>query len=317
MTTLVIDSNFLAYRAYYSLGGLSHEDVETGVMFGFLTAILDLGHQFQTNRFVFCWDSKHSLRKEIYPEYKANRAVTDPEEKKRKEIFYKQVKILRLWAAPCLSRNSFLIRGYEADDLIMACCVSEPGGRVITVTADEDLYQVLQLRHNEWYNPTKRFRVTHDSFMKDKGIDPKQWALVKALAGDTSDNIKGVKGVGKATAIKFVRHELREDRKTYKSIREFVSDGQLQTNLKLITLPFGYLPTNTFDPVYLQCAQMDFPINLNLENLFPVFEEFGMVSFMEGSQRRRWEKLYAGDFMMDPSKARFKRRRKDNNAPND
>jgi len=312
MTTLVIDSNFLAYRAYYSLGGLSHEDVETGVMFGFLSAILDLGHQFQTNRFVFCWDSKHSLRKEIYPEYKANRVVTDPEEKKRKEIFYKQVKILRLWAAPCLSRNSFLIRGYEADDLIMACCSFEPGGRVITVTADEDLYQVLQLRHNEWYNPTKRLRVTHNSFTSEKGIDPSQWALVKALAGDTSDNIKGVKGVGKATAIKYVRHELRDDRETYKSIREFVATGQLKTNLKLITLPFGCnseLVTMFADSRYGICAGMDFPINLNLENLFPVFEEFGMASFMEGSQRRRWEKLYARDFSKDPSKARFKRRR--------
>lgn len=309
MTTLVIDSNFLAYRAYYSLGGLSHEDVETGVMFGFLSAILDLGHQFQTNRFVFCWDSKHSLRKEIYPEYKANRAVTDPEERKRKEIFYRQVKILRLWAAPCLSRNSFLMRGYEADDLIMACCTYEPGGRVITITADEDLYQVLQLRHNEWYNPTKRLRMTRDSFTSEKGIDPSQWALVKAIAGDTSDNIKGVKGVGKITAIKYLRNELNKDTQTYKSIKD--CRNEIVRNMRLIRLPFDCnVKANAIDVDLFLCAQMDFPLNLNIENLFPVFEEFGMASFMEGSQRRRWEKLYAGDFTKDPSKARFKRRRK-------
>lgn len=307
MTTLVIDSNFLAYRAYYSMTGMSHDDLETGVLFGFLSSVLELGHQFKTNRFIFCWDSKHSHRKKLFPEYKANRAVTDPEELERKKTFYRQCKVLRLWATPAISKNTYLVSGYEADDLIMASCWFEPGGRVVTIASDEDLYQVLQLRHNEWYNPIKPLLMTYDRFVKHYGIQPKEWAMVKAMAGDTSDNIKGIKGIGKVNAIKYIRDELGAETEAFKKIREAIDNStELELYRDLIKLPFN-CNHSTIHPDLSGCARQEFPPQ-TINNLIPVFEEFGMDSFLEGVQLRRWEKLFAGDFTPEPSRVRFKKR---------
>jgi len=302
----MLDCNFLCNRAFHAMGDMSFRDMGTGVIFGFLSAVLDLGHQFKTNRFVFCWDSKYSHRKKIYPEYKANRKLDDKKIQKNKVLF-PQMKLLRLWATPAITNNTLIVPGYEADDLIMACCYfAKPGEQVVTITADEDLYQVLQLPNNKWYNPIKPLHMSHGTFVKQYGIEPNKWALVKAMAGDTSDNIKGIPGVGKTYAIKYIQGVLGESTAAFKKIREAIEEpDQLNLDMELIKLPFNCVN----DSDLTICSRLHFR-SMFLTDLLPVFEKFGLESFLKGKQRRRWEKLFDGDFSKEASPVRFKKRKR-------
>ena len=70
---LLLDCNYLCHRAKHSTGDLSYGGDATGVIYGFLKSLSGFQDFFNTSNFVFCWDSNTSKRKEIYPEYKANR----------------------------------------------------------------------------------------------------------------------------------------------------------------------------------------------------------------------------------------------------
>ena len=67
MLTLFIDGNFIAHQAFHAMGGLSHDGKASGVVFGILSRCLGIGHLFKTNRFIFCWDSPLSYRREVFP----------------------------------------------------------------------------------------------------------------------------------------------------------------------------------------------------------------------------------------------------------
>ena len=70
---LILDSPYLCHRAKYMTGALSFGENATGVIYGFLKSLSGFQSLFNTSNFVFCWDSNTSKRREIYPEYKANR----------------------------------------------------------------------------------------------------------------------------------------------------------------------------------------------------------------------------------------------------
>ena len=66
---ILVDGDNLGWISHYSQGELSVNDLYTGVIFGFLRQVFSLADRFETNQFVFCWDSRQSFRKKIYPEY--------------------------------------------------------------------------------------------------------------------------------------------------------------------------------------------------------------------------------------------------------
>jgi len=78
---IIIDSNYVAYAQKFALSsGLTYRGGRTEIIFGFLKTVFNMSRKFETERFIFCWDSKDSLRKELYPEYKANRRQNLTEE---------------------------------------------------------------------------------------------------------------------------------------------------------------------------------------------------------------------------------------------
>ena len=244
---LVLDGNYMCHRLFYAIGGLRHEDVATGVVFGFLREIVSLQEEHHTTKIAFCFDSGESLRRQRYPEYKANRkkSTTDPQELKVLQEFYAQVNGLRDKILPHIGyRNIFWAEGYEADDFIgrVAQKFSDDiTTRVVMVSADQDLYQLLSGRVHMW-NPHKKHMMTGNSFREEYAIQPPIWRHVKALAGCATDNVKGVEGIGEKLAAKYFAGSMKRDCVAWEKIERGVAQGILKKNLPIVTLPYKGTP---------------------------------------------------------------------------
>lgn len=241
---LILDCHYLCHRAFYVFGGLSHDGMSTGIAFGFLKDIEILKKRFSTNNIAFCWDLGRPLRMKEDKNYKANRKSRKkdltPEEVATMTDFRVQIKAIRKVYLRIMGfRNNFYQKGFEADDLIASLCINtlRQKDRAIIVSADHDLYQLLSNRVSV-YHPQKKELVTKKSFFMSQGIKPSKWHEVKAIAGCSSDNVKGVVGVGEKTAIKYLRDELKKESKAYQNIKAAEGNGMIEGNLKLVRLPF-------------------------------------------------------------------------------
>ena len=259
---LILDCNFLCHRLKHAMGGLSHDNSPTGVIYGFLKSIPMYQEKFDTPHIVFCWDSKTSKRKEIFPGYKSNRVdrlnkMSDEEIIFEDEFRY-QMKMLRKKYLRMIGfRNVFCQKGYEADDLIASVCnnLSKSAeltygtlqAEAIILTSDHDLYQCLSPQVSI-YDPNKRKRMTYQKFKKKYEIEPDRWATMKAIAGCSSDNIPGLKGVGEKTAILFLTDKLKKTTKSFERIKKFCWKKKSRERF-LLYLTLTHLPLN-FDKVF-------------------------------------------------------------------
>jgi DNA polymerase-1 len=303
MPTLLIDSHYLGYQAHYVLGGeLSHDDIPTGVLFGFLSRVLHLCRLFETNNVVFCWDSRKSYRKRKYPWYKSGRAEKTDEELARLNILYSQLHLLRGSLLPLMGWLDQCVQtGCEADDII-AILVREVEDEWVIVSADSDLYQCLQ-NNVRIYNPSKHRVMTARRFRKEYGIEPAVWRDVKATAGCGSDSVPGVPGVGEKTAVKFYRGELPERYKAYKAI---ITNGDIiARNRRIVTIPISkavlpILRGHKFNP--------------------PAFRDictgYGMESFLAPEMWEQWAQVFENRIVQSERKPypKVKVRRKRNAA---
>ena len=238
---LILDCNYLAHRAKHVFGDLSYKGSVTGVVYGFLKDLITLSERFNTQRFVFCWDSKTSKREEIYPLYKAHRRAIEytKEEQEFYKAFQSQMYLLRTEYLPTIGfKNIFHQEGYESDDIIAAIAkgIIPKLEEAIIVTADGDLFQCIR-SNITMYNPATHKELTLSGFRKISRIHPKKWAKVKAIAGCTTDNVKGIVGVGGKSAIAYLRGELKHSHYRYKNIKAGWKDIVLR-NRALVELPF-------------------------------------------------------------------------------
>ena len=236
---LLIDVSYLAYQSLYALGDLSYDGVETGVVFGVFRSVMDLVDLFSTNRICWCFDRGHDGRDAIDSTYKANRSDDGNEELMeakrgvRLQLFRLRTKYLQQIGF----QNIFFHDGYEADDCIASICNDlPPGEQAIIVSPDNDLFQLLVQGRVSIWNPASKKSVTANSFQKEWGIGPSQWADVKAISGCTSDNVKGIKGVGEKGACQFLAGTLKATTKKFKAIIE--NNAVWKHNLPLVRLPF-------------------------------------------------------------------------------
>jgi DNA polymerase-1 len=223
---------------------LTHHDIPTGVMFGLLRDIGTFQQEFSTTNIAFCFDGLESKRKEIYSGYKANREKKKSEMSEDDRLKYiqmiKQIKRLQTQTLPDMGfRNLFAESGYEADDLIASFVQTHSDTECIIVSADHDLYQCLTKRVSLW-NPTRREIYRVEDYLADWRLSVRQWRMVKAIAGCSSDDIPGAPGIGEKTAAKFLRGEMKPSGKQYESIME--SEKTIRRNLKLVTLPLPGTP---------------------------------------------------------------------------
>jgi DNA polymerase I len=240
---LLYDVQNLAYRAFYSVGGLNYNNTPTGVYFQVLGTVLQLEGQFGPATPVFCFDSKESKRKKLYPNYKKARHTRNLTQDQlsalldlRNQISGLRTKYLKLLGC----HNIFRKKGYEADDLIAYISQGlRENERAVIVSTDSDLLQCLSVQV-KIYDPRKKFLWTVEHFRKAYGIeDPKNWAAVKALSGCSTDGVKGIPGIGEKTAVKFVNFTLSESSKKYQQILSKKGLAIRRRNLPLVKLPFS------------------------------------------------------------------------------
>ena len=235
---IVLDCNYICYVNKFALSqGLTYRGNPTEIIFGFLRHINELSRQFQSNKFIFCWDSHKSIRKEIYPKYKISRSLNKSEEDiVNDKIAYVQFNELKNYVLPKMGfENIFYKDQYESDDIIASIVKNNKikGKRYVVVSNDSDLYQLLD--DCKMYNISKKCLITKEIFIREYNIEPKRWHLVKAIAGCSTDNVDGVVGVGEKSSIKYLNGEL----KTGKKARDIENANDIfHRNLKLVTLPF-------------------------------------------------------------------------------
>jgi DNA polymerase-1 len=194
---LLVDGHHLAYRTFHALKGLTTSRGEpVQAVYGFAKSLLKALKE-DGDAVIVVFDAKApSFRHEAYEGYKAGRAPT-PEDFPRQLALIKELVDL-------LGLARLEVPGYEADDVLasLAKKAEKEGYEVRILTADRDLYQLLSDRihvlHPEGY------LITPAWLWEKYGLRPDQWADYRALTGDESDNLPGVKGIGEKTARKLL-----------------------------------------------------------------------------------------------------------------
>ena len=239
----LFDTHYLCHRARWSTGGLKNQDQATGVAFGVLMEIektIDLLHP-KTCVFAFDYGGP-GVRGELFPDYKISRRQEKTEEEQEEQkLFFDQVKVLFKEILPGMGfKNIFKAKGFEGDDIIAKIAMDLPSSsEIVIISGDFDMFQVLA--PNIVFRHPNGKVVTSESFRKEYGVLPSDWARVKAIAGCNTDDVPGVMGVGELTAAKYLRGELKKDSK--KAIAIESSLDIVARNLPLVTLPFPGTPS--------------------------------------------------------------------------
>jgi len=235
----LIDGSSYIYRAYYAIRHLSSPTgFPTNALYGFTQMLLKVLKDRNPGHVAVVFDAgRRTFRTELFPEYKANRSAMPEDLVPQIEPIKEMVRALNI---PVLE-----LENYEADDIIgtMARQCEAQGMDVVVVTGDKDLMQIVTES------------VTLLDTMKDKssgiaevierfGVEPERVVDVLGLAGDSSDNIPGVPGIGEKTAIKLILEYGSLDAlieraseikgKTGERVREFADQARLSRRLATI-----------------------------------------------------------------------------------
>ena len=199
-TITIIDTFGFFFRSYFALPPLRNSDgFPTGLLTGFVTLVDSLHRDHSTDYIVFALDAKgKTFRNDIYPAYKANRDEAPEDLKKQLPI---AIDWIEQMGFANLSRE-----GFEADDVIATVTkfALEKGLKVRIVSHDKDLYQMIDDGKVVMYDSVKKQEVDEAACVAKFGVNPKDFINFQAILGDSSDNVPGVKGIGKVGASKLI-----------------------------------------------------------------------------------------------------------------
>ncbi|MFH2137162.1 MAG: DNA polymerase I [Candidatus Omnitrophota bacterium] len=198
-TLYLVDGNSYCYRAFYAIGDLRTSDGRpTGAVFGFVNMINKLKNDVRPDYLAICFDLKGpTFRHEKFEAYKAHRKPM-PDDLVAQMGIIKEV--VTAYGIPI-----FELDGYEADDVIASLAVKfKKSVDVYIVTGDKDMLQLVD-EYVKIYNPQKENTVVDEDKVQELfSVKPSQITDFLALAGDSADNIPGVPGIGKKTAIELI-----------------------------------------------------------------------------------------------------------------
>jgi len=263
-TLYLIDGHALAYRTYFALtsGGtasdrwLTSDGEPTAGVYGFTSVLLRLLEQERPDYLAVVFDTGKTFRDELFPDYKATR------EKMPDDLRVQIERIRNLVDTFNIPRAE--MEGYEADDVLgsLANWAVDKGLAVKIITGDKDLLQLVNDRISVSL-PGKTLSDARDYFRDDvkesMGVWPEQVVDFKAIIGDRSDNIPGVYGVGKKTAVKL--------------LEEYKTLDQIYNNLEAVPSRFQTKLAEGRESAYLSkklaTIVSDLGIEIDLEQARP------------------------------------------------
>ena len=244
----LIDGSGYIFRAYYALPPLTRKSdgLPTGAVSGFCSMLFKLledsksdSNSQKPTHFAVIFDSaRKNFRNEIYSDYKANRADAPDDLVPQFEYIRKSVVAFNLPSVDLVN--------YEADDLIATYAeqILQKGAKVTIVSSDKDLMQLYR-KDVRLYDPMKNKFIESEDIINKFGVDSKKVIDVQSLAGDSSDNVPGVPGIGVKTAAELINkygtleklldnaHEIKQNKR-----RETLLDNKDKAIIskKLVTL---------------------------------------------------------------------------------
>jgi DNA polymerase-1 len=203
-TLVLIDGHALVYRAYFALPSqmATSQGELTNAVFGFASMLLNVLRDEKPEYLAVAFDRGRTFRHDEYAEYKANRAEMPD------DLRMQMARIEELLAA--FNVPTYGVENYEADDVLAALAeqAKAEGLDVLIVTGDTDTFQLIDPQV-QVMAPRRSFgdTVVYDeaAIRERYGLAPEQLIDYKALVGDTSDNVPGVRGVGQKTATKLLQ----------------------------------------------------------------------------------------------------------------
>ena len=202
---MLIDGHSILNRAFYAIPPLTAPDgTPTGAIYGFLNILFKFIDEEKPNKLIVAFDrSEPTFRHEKYKEYKGTRKSMDPDLRVQVPLVKDVLKSMNITIAEK--------PGYEADDIIgtLSKRMSANGEKVVIVSGDRDLLQLLDDNITMKNPKTRAGKTTVDTYTpaelyEEYGVTPEEFVDLKALMGDTSDNIPGAKGIGPKTAMPLI-----------------------------------------------------------------------------------------------------------------
>ena len=197
---VLVDGSGYIFRAFHALPPMTRSDgTPVNAVYGFTAMLMKLVDDLAPDHVAVVFDvARRTFRSDIYPDYKANRSEP-PEE------LVPQFALVRE-ATAALSLPLLEAPGFEADDLIAtyAKLAEETGWETLIVSSDKDLMQLVR-GGVSMLDPMKQRRIGVDEVIERFGVPPEKVVDVQSLAGDSTDNVPGVPGIGIKTAAELIR----------------------------------------------------------------------------------------------------------------
>lgn len=290
---VLIDGYSLLNRAYFAMPKLTDKQGRhTGAIFGFVNILQKVLEDENPTHIAVAMDEKApTFRHEMYSEYKGTRRPMDDELRSQIPIFKELLSDMKI--------KTVSLAGYEADDIIGSLCALMSGkdSQVVIVSGDRDLLQLIgenvAMRLSRTIKGKSVSQLFHaDDVMEEFKVSPKGIIELKALMGDASDNIPGVKGVGEKTATK-----LLEEYQDLDSIYDHIEEVKPERVRKLLTegKDFAYLSRS------LATIHCKVPLDIELSDLQlydyyespVVYERFRELGFRKQLEKFRLDKTGA------------------------
>lgn len=235
---LIFDGNFILHRILRTPGFLSQDNGGVNGVLATINKVTNLFQAATTEKIfrIFSWDGGKSKRRiEIFQDYKYKKDYTE-DDKKYFEIFNEQKSILERRILPDLGILSVCIQNKEGDDIIYTLCSILKDKRKSVISEDKDMLQLIaHFNDITIYQPIKDRIINSSNFQEIIGVPAKGYLYYKAAIGDSSDNIKGVKGVGPKTMVEVLNkvdcENLPESLFKYSQSEEYKRGGVRQARL--------------------------------------------------------------------------------------
>lgn len=290
---LVIDGNSIINRAFYGIRLLTTKSGKyTNAIYGMVNMITKQLDTVKPDYAVAAFDIKHpTFRHEMYPEYKAGRHPTPPELLSQ---FDDAKEILRL-----MGIKTMVLPGWEADDIqgtVAKLCHGDGELESYVFSGDRDLLQLIDPKITVLLATNKDTLVMRrDEFFEKYGIEPELFVDMKALMGDSSDNIPGVAGVGEKTAATLIQNF-----STLEGIYENIDDKRISKGVREKLLASR---DNAFLSRALARIDTNAPIGITLEDIkFGGFDKKGLYrKFQELELNSFITKYHLDEFAAEPT----------------